>query len=76
MYLTRDRFQYRRPLTRSLGFGHPSGYEPRSTELNFGEQTGIGVFQREQSASVCCISNDEHFSSKFSKKVFFAFQII
>ena len=32
-------------MTWSLGFGHPSRYEPRSTELNFGEQTGTGVFQ-------------------------------
>ena len=31
-------------MTWSLGFGHPSRYEPRSTELNFGEQTGTGFF--------------------------------
>ena len=24
--------------------GHPSRYQPRPTELNFGEQTGTGVF--------------------------------
>ena len=30
--------------TWSLGFGHPSRYQPRSTGLNFGEQTGTGVF--------------------------------
>ena len=24
--------------------GHPSRYQPRPTGLNFGEQTGIGVF--------------------------------
>ena len=24
--------------------GHPSGYQPRPTGLNFGEQTGTGVF--------------------------------
>ena len=39
-------------VTWSLGFGHPSRYQPRSTGLNFGEQTGTGVFPREQSLSV------------------------
>ena len=24
--------------------GHPSSYQPRPTGINFGEQTGIGVF--------------------------------
>ena len=35
-----------------IGFGHPSRYQPRSTELNFGEQRGTGVFPREQSLRV------------------------
>ena len=32
--------------------GHPSRYQPHSTELNFGDQMGTGVFQREQLSNV------------------------
>ena len=39
-------------VTWSLEFGHPSRYQPHSTELNFGDQTGTGVFLREQLSSV------------------------
>ena len=62
---------YRRPLTWSLAFGHPSRYEPCSTELNFGEQT---VFSKGNSHPVFCymsFSNDEQFSSKFFEETFF-----
>ena len=31
-------------MTWSLGLGHPSRYQPRSTRFNFGEQTRTGVF--------------------------------
>ena len=54
-------------MTWSLRFGHPSRYEPPSTELNFGDQTGTGVFQRKQHQVFCDISfsKDEQFSTKF-----------
>ena len=32
--------------------GHPSRYQPRPTELNFGEQTGTGVWMRLKMQSV------------------------
>ena len=58
----------------SLGFGHPSRYQPRSTGFNFGEQTGTGVFP-EGTVMKCFViypfRRMNNLAASFSKKVFF-----
>ena len=44
--------------------GHPSRYQPRPTGLNFGEQTGSGVFPLVIAVPQTQVSNEESFRSR------------